>query len=330
MILYIIKSEVDTAVDQESPESNSQLRNEFNNFRKQVEDDIQSLKKQNQILAKKLEKFAHKLESFKDLKKEFKAFFSINSYSEALGTNSPIKKSFWLICMVSLFIACMILVDQNVKEYERNDVVTQIKVIENETMAFPAITFCFNDCKYSKDLTVTYFRTLNISEVFYDCFFENPTRKCSPNDFENFQVINGRYGYANDCYKFNGGKNATNHKTPLVLPSKFGKFTGLVMRFNMSKYGSLFFYVGDNFVKPVFAELANIIQAGKWANIGILKAVDKKLPEPYNHCQEDINPETSHLVKSILKQNITYRKKNCYDQCLVEWASNRKVLSKCL
>ena len=59
--------------------------------------------------------------------------------------------------------------------------------------------------------------------------------------------------------------------------------------------------------------------------IGIKKTVDSKLPYPYNDCKKVINSETSHLVKKILEQNMTYRKINCYDFCIQEYAANNSL-----
>ena len=86
----------------------------------------------------------------------------------------------------------------------------------------------------------------------------------------------------------------------------------------MSQY--FIYYIGHNPVKPVVQELINLIQPGNLLNIGIKITVDTKLPEPYNSCKEDINSKTSHLVKMVLEQNITYRKVNCYESCLENYA----------
>ncbi len=59
--------------------------------------------------------------------------------------------------------------------------------------------------------------------------------------------------------------------------------------------------------------------------IGIKKTVDSKLPYPYNDCKNVINSETSLLVKKILEQNMTYRKINCYDLCIQEYATNNNL-----
>jgi hypothetical protein len=59
--------------------------------------------------------------------------------------------------------------------------------------------------------------------------------------------------------------------------------------------------------------------------IGIKKTVDTKLPKPYNECLQNINIATSTLVKQILEQSITYRKINCYDFCIHEYASKNNL-----
>ena len=108
-----------------------------------------------------METFADKVKSFKDIKKELKAFFSINGYSEALGTNSLFKKVFWFIAFIALFASCMYVVDRNVKGFQANDVVTQFKVIDFESMTFPAVTFCITDFNF-RDLIEPNIRLLFI------------------------------------------------------------------------------------------------------------------------------------------------------------------------
>ena len=72
----------------------------------------------------KIETFTDKIKSVKDIKKELIAFFSINGYSEAVGTNSLFKKAFSLITFIVLFAFCMVLVARNVNGFQANDVVS--------------------------------------------------------------------------------------------------------------------------------------------------------------------------------------------------------------
>ena len=139
-------------------------------------------------------------------------------------------------------------------------------------------------------------------------------------DFENFNVTNARRGDSYNCYKFNGG-----NKNSVLTSTKFGKYTGLTLNLTLSKNDIMFYYIGANRVKPVFSEFTNFLQTGKSVFIGMKKTVDSKLPHPYNDCEQDINKATSFLVRRILEQNITYRKVNCYDLCIQEYALGKNV-----
>lgn len=129
----------------------------------------QQLTQQNQQLAKKLESAADKLKSLKDFKKEFRAFFSIDGHSELLDTSSRFKKLFCLISMLFLFVYCMIFVDLNYKDFQANDVVTQIRVKENESLIFPALTLCVHEISTAPDLIHNNLTTLKISDVLLHC-----------------------------------------------------------------------------------------------------------------------------------------------------------------
>lgn len=305
---------------------NKELRMELNNFKTLVQDEIKNLKNQNKLLVRKVENFTDKIKSFNDLKTEFRAFFSINGYSEVLNTNSLFKKVFWLVCLATLFITCANLVKINYNEFKEYSVLTQLKVKETKTMTFPAVTICLRENRYGDlSLIKTSSRDLNLSDVMYGCYFESKAAKCSSDDFEKIQIPNARYGDYYDCFKFNGGKNARGHETPIRSAVKFGKYSGLTVSMNISEYTIMLFYIGDNHVQPIFSELTHFVQSGKKFYLGIQKTVDTKLPEPYNSCQKDINSGTSELVKKVLDQNITYRKINCYDLCLQEYSFNHNI-----
>ena len=135
-------------------------------------------------------------------------------------------------------------------------------------------------------------------------------------------MTNARRGDYYNCYKFNAG-----NKDSVLTSTKFGKYTGLTLNLTLSKSEIMFYYIGDSQVRPVFSEFTNFLQTGKTVYVGIKKTVDTKLPEPYNQCiqSNSINTETSNLVKQVLEQNITYRKINCYDLCIQEYALGKNV-----
>ena len=227
--------------------------------------------------------------------------------------------------MLTLISACVFYVDQNYMLYKKYNVVTQVKFKESEDLLFPALTLCLYEAVFSNDLTKQHLRNLSFSDAIRECYFESPLKNCSTNDFEHLQMKNSRRGLTYNCYKFNGGKNATGHKTPLFKSTKFGKYSGLTIVANLTKHGTFIYNIGDNFVRPIFLEFTNYIQPRKNIYIGIKKTVDIQLPEPYNNCKENVNPDMSRLVKKILEQNMTYRKINCYDLCLEEYALGRNL-----
>ena len=105
------------------------------------------------------------------------------------------------------------------------------------------------------------------------------------------------------------GKNASGHAQPIRKALRYGKYSGLTLIANLTQKGFLYYYVGDNLVKPVFSELTNFMQAEGNLYLGIRLTVDIKLPEPYSDCTKNyaIVANPSHLAKKVLDQNITYR-----------------------
>jgi len=140
-----------------------------------------------------------------------------------LSTNSLVKKVFCVLCLITLASACVYFADQNIRGYKEYNIVTQIKIIENQTITFPAVTMCLQDIRkietVSNAFNITIFNDifpLNLEDVLTECFFENPINKCSVNDFENFQVYNQFLDRSLNCYQFNGGHIASNQKTDIM------------------------------------------------------------------------------------------------------------------
>ena len=287
-----------------------------------MKEQLEQINNQNKQQMQKLNTLnsANKITSFKDLKKELLLLFSVSGHSNLMDSSSLLRKVFSLVCMVSLVAACLFYVQQNLADFREYNVVTQIKFKENSVMTFPALTLCLQDIEFTNDLASTKVRPLNFSDSLKDCYFENPSRKCSAADFEYFRINNLRRGTIYSCAKFNSGKNSSGHTVPLFESTKFGKYSGLTITSNLTKLGYFIYGLGENFARLSFVELARFMQPRKNVYIGIRKTVDAKLPKPYDNCKEDINPGTSRLVRAILEQNVTYRKVTCYDFCLEEYA----------
>ncbi len=265
----------------------------------------------------KIETFADKIKSVKDIKKELRSLFSINGYSEALGTNSLFKKAFSLIAFIALFASCMVVVDDNVKSFQANDVVTQIKIIDDQTMTFPAVTICAIDLI----LNPLNFTSKDFKTKMIDCTFDS--LKCNKSSY--FKPVQLTFSIQKlDCFSFNS-------ITDLPLSSKgVGFGSGLTIAFNLSGYEKLMFSVHDNNQRPSFYELNDVVEqdGSEMVLVAMKKNIDTKEPMPYSNCTGNINSETSHLAGKILQQNITYKQRDCYDLCLTEYIDNYPGLQK--
>ena len=281
------------------------LRNEFYQFKALIVTEIEQLKNQN-----KIKSFEDRIKSFKDIKIGLKAFFSINGYSRALGTNSMFKKVFSVIFFIALFSSCMLVVDQNLKGYQENNVVTQFRVIDDENMIYPAVTFCLAKF-YSYGLNNFSIVPQDFRSKFIACYFDEKLQDCSLSNFKHVQMFSSSFDKNFDCYTFNSGNNG------IFKVKNIGITGGLNLILNTSTSDKLMFMVHENSVRPTFIELNNMVQQtkGKEVLFEMKKKVISKLPPPYSNCTQNINSEASYLVKEILQQNITYRKKYCLSLC---------------
>ena len=60
-----------------------------------------------------------------------------------------------------------------------------------------------------------------------------------------------------NCYKFNGGRNASNQQTEILQSNQFGALSGLILQLYLPKRDFIYYYIGDN-------KVCNIIS---WAQL---------------------------------------------------------------
>ena len=237
--------------------------------------EIQQLRQQNEEILKKLETSAGQIKSFKELGAEVRAFFSIHGYSKLLDTDSLFKKVLWSICILIFFGLCMLYVELNVRSFTSRDVVTQVKVVSNEILPFPAVTFCLTEYVFGdffgEEVEI---KSLDFSGVFHAASFERPTNHVSINDFEKFSMFtNAEINGSLDCFTFNGGRNASWQKQQILSSKQISSGSGLDITLDLNGSDTLFYFVSDNGVRPIFNELENLIElsngAGKFVNIGM-------------------------------------------------------------
>ena len=141
------------------------------------------------------------------------------------------------------------------------------KFIYDDMITFPAITLCLLDV--SKEPVTS----RNLSDVFVSSYFEFTKNAFTLDDFEQLRIYDLNFDKLYDCYKFNGGRNGSNHETKILSSAKIGWESGLHLNFNSKSNGHLFYYVGDNSVKPIFFELEELCELKekhvKMVNIGM-------------------------------------------------------------
>ena len=255
-------------IEQRTARSIEELRKELAEYKISTDIRLNALKTQNE---------ANQFRTFKDVKAEFKAFVTVSGYSKLLGTRSLFTKLLWLICVIPLFAYCLFLVHTSLEEFLQYHVVTQVLVKDEDTMVFPAITFCIREISPKNIFQLV---AVDFAGAFQNCTFTNETfHICTLDNFEKTPIYDHQYGIHHDCYKFNGGLNP-------ISTSIFGVQSGLIIQFNISAYEFVSYYVGKNTIEPKISDMSTINQPHEIVLAGIKKTVDIKLPVPYNNCTE--------------------------------------------
>jgi hypothetical protein len=238
-----------------------------------------------------------------------------------------IVKIIWLLFIVILAGLSIKYVIESIQTYHNYEVVTNIRVISEQSLPFPAISFCMI---FNRSPSPSVNDMLNVIQY---CSFDY--NECSSGDFEIFHFPSP---FNETCFRFNSGKNASNQSTLIRNSIKKGIDSGLKVLFNTSlleslnefdsKIGS---YVNNASllflpIRPYYYHQDNHNMLIKGGNlIKIEKEFIQKLSEPYNHCvKKKINGFISDLFQYFIQNNITYLQSDCIDLCIWE-----KMKQKC-
>lgn len=176
-------------------------------------------------------------------------------------------------------------------------------------LTFPAVTFCLiNREDYLK-------QNQEFEEVFLNCKYSKE-ETCQLNEFQEVQIFVDKNNSLT-CYKYNGGVDSKGNSIRIKNADKPGKFSGLKLILYLPESASILYYIGDTKVLPIQEELKQI-HPGYVYESAVEKKVDEKLPYPFNDCIKEkiiTSSEESSLLNQIIKQNQTYRRKNCLNLC---------------
>ena len=215
----------------------------------------------------------------------------------------------WIFFLVASTVATCYWVYYGICDYLKYDVVTLVQTVYEQPLEFPTITFCpipkDNFRNYSLNQIV------NGSQFGYDMSIGfDPD-----NHFETF--ISQRYGR---CYKFNGGKNLSNHSIPMKKATIGGRND--CFKLNLNSATELFIWIHNKSSPPVIQNNNNHddpirIAKGTSNYLMIEKTIESKLGEPYSRCINDPTNfrQNKTIIDHILNKNESYSQIKCLELC---------------
>jgi len=196
-------------------------------------------------------------------------------------------------------------------DYFEYTVITKIENINENPMAFPAVTLCL---AYNP----LYSTNASLEDSLLNCTINEAV--CDIKDFYSFEI---RTSYDNaiiTCHVLNGGRNSSGHLNKIKNTWTTLPLNGIVLQFYLPNDHFLFYYINDAYVNdkyiyPTKSEINKFIIPGKNYEFVLEKSVETKLEYPFNKCWNRINLPDTPLVGQLSAANITYRQVNCFEIC---------------
>ena len=245
-------------------------------------------------------------------------FSTIHGIPSIFRTERLITRLVWLSLTVISIIFCSYFTITSTLNYLGYEV-TNIQSIYEQPMLFPTVSICSLSKLFNKT---------KLQDLLIDCSF-NDDDSClkNPNNyFELFEDPN-----LGKCYRFNSGKNMTGHKIALLKSTLPGVSYGFILKLNETV--GLVVNIHNHSLIPYPNELSNnyngnnlMISSGYSTELGINRILENKLPEPYNHCYEDLLlfPLDKTLINILTESNKTYNQQGCLKFCFNLFYINRK------
>jgi len=215
-------------------------------------------------------------------------------------------KLLWICFLITSSIASFYYVAINIQAYFEYDAVTIVETAYDQPAEFPTITFCSQAPGKFNDLSKFKFEEISFG-------YEDP--KSLKNDLESFfSTLKGR------CFRFNSGKNMSNHSIPTKNSTIGGRDDGFYLKLNTSF--TIVAWIHNKSSPPKIESFNNhdnpiIITNGTKSNIAITKLVIFKLGHPYNKCLNDVRLFTRNMtiINYILENNQSYTQTHCFTLC---------------
>ena len=264
-------------------------------------------------------------QSFGDIKAELKQFFKKDAFSKLFQTNKLNTKLFSITSIIVLSMFCIYFIIQNISNYSKWDVITDVKIKDVDSLTFPAVTFCMMyDLSFGKLISYQ----LN-DEILAYCSFDE--RKCQVEDFVEIPVWYASISGVRQqikCYKFNSGKDSHGNPRELVKTTSLVENKEFRILMNLSSGSIVRYLISDNQYLLTENDIRHFLLPGSFVGIKFKKIVDEKLPQPYNPCidRDSINKFDSKLVREFTRIHDVYRRVNCFDLCYQDHLESVAIL----
>ena len=241
----------------------------------------------------------------KDTLKELIRSSTCHGIPSAFRTKRSSLRVMWILLFIGCAAYCSYLINDSIMSYLEYDVVTRIDLIYENPARFPAITFCNLNKKFTK---------YNLNETLIDCGFNRS--ECLTSEFSWFFDPNNGY-----CFMFNSGKNQLNENILVKNSTKAGYSYGLNLKIyadsedksiNAPLSQGFNIFVHNSSISPN-TNFGTSIPIGLATRVTIKREFSQKLGEPYNKCWLESTLFDSNIFREMLRLNITYSQKKCFD-----------------
>jgi hypothetical protein len=211
-------------------------------------------------------------------------------------------KLFWLTFLVLSMTAASLYIFYDLVDYFNYEVVTTVKTEYDQPTEFPTVSFCTKKAHL--------YDSMNSLEFSSEFSSDSSVFKDPENHYESF--ISPYYG---KCFRFNSGKNMTNHSIPIKNSTSGGEFD--FYRLNIyAPYGLLVWIQNKSSIPKIHRKKIHL-SPGLLNYIEVERTFESKLEEPYNNCLKDVSKfkKNKTLIDYFLNRSLSYSLEKCLDFC---------------
>ena len=249
-------------------------------------------------------------------------------------------KILWTLFTFVATALCAVLIIQSILNYLEFGVTTTIRIKNEISSTFPAITLCslslsLSDTQTSRKIinsTEQYFATVikdekrteySWNEFIYVCFFDS--MPCVGASFVKYSHPSGSL-----CFTFNSGFDDKGKQIKPLKSVKTGRIKGLLMHLNTWLFKQMFtgayVYIHDQKTSPLSVEPLDIVP-GEETTISVYKTISYQQPRPFSECEYEngkVLLVESDLVKAFRTISYQYSQNLCLELCF-----HKIMLEKC-